>query len=196
LAAALKKYFPFVKVWTGSAWEINEEKTPEESRVDMEIFAVASRTESVLKRKTEGDKRNEKPKLSDYQVQIDTADAMILVQEKEQAVAIDVTVTNLGREPLLSGRRCPICLSYHILKQNGDVILWDGARTWIAPEIRPGFKRKMQLRLRIPLDLDSGKEYTCRITLVAEGCFWFDQEGENRKDIPIYIQSFRNEKGK
>ncbi len=193
LETALKKYFQCVKVWTGSVWEINEEKTPDESCRDMEIFAIASQAKSVLERKTARSQLNEKPELSDYQVLIEMSDATISVWENEQAITVDVIVTNLGNAPILSSRRCPINLSYHILNQNGDIILFDGERTSIRPEIWPGSKRSMQMRLRIPPNLDSSKEYICRITLVAEGCFWFDQEGENKKDIPICIQSFGNE---
>lgn len=186
LETTLKKYFKYVKVWTGSIWEINNEKTLDESRLDTEIFAMACQKEDTMKNFIKRTKLHEKPKQADCKVQIEASDTIVSVSADKQSIA--VTVTNLGSEIISSERRYPINLTYHILDQNGNVILFDGERTPIEPGIHPGSKRTIDMRLRIPPGLDFGKKYICRITLVAEDCFWFDQDGTNKKDIALCIQ--------
>ena len=44
------------------------------------------------------------------------------------------------------------------------------------------------MRLRIPPGLDPGEGYICRLTLVAERCFWFDQEGGNKTDVRLRLE--------
>lgn len=152
--------------------------------MDGEIFAIACQEKSVLTGKI---KRMfcEKPQQSNCQVQIEASDAVISMSEDKQAIA--VTVTNLGSETITSRRKYPINLAYHILDRTGNMILFDGERTPIEPEIQSGSKRDMRMWLRVPPNLDFSKEYICRITLVAEQCFWFDQDGENKKDISVRV---------
>lgn len=184
LESALKQCFRFVKVWTGSVWDSDTEKTADESRMDGEIFAIACQEERVLTGKI---KRMfcEKPQQFNCHVQIEASDAVISMSEDKQAIA--VTVTNLGSETITSRRKYPINLAYHILDRTGNMILFDGERTPIEPEIQSGSKRDMRMWLRVPPNLDFSKEYICRITLVAEQCFWFDQDGENKKDISVRV---------
>lgn len=46
----------------------------------------------------------------------------------------------------------------------------------------------MKIKVLIPEELERNKEYTIRITCVAEGCFWFDEKGGNKKDIVMTVQ--------
>lgn len=123
--------------------------------------------------------------LSECRVKIEAADILIPAGENEYMVP--VTVANLGSETILPGERYPINLAYHILDRGGNVILFDGERTPFYDEIQPGTQMDIKMRLRIPVSLDAREEYICRITLVAEGCFWFDQEGGNKTDVSLRV---------
>lgn len=46
----------------------------------------------------------------------------------------------------------------------------------------------MRMRLTLPGELARREDFVCRITLVAEGGFWFDQEGGNKKDVVIHLK--------
>ena len=184
LEKTLRKYFRQVRVWTGSVREMDAEKTAEESRRDMEIFAVACQEASLL----EGSIRKftARPEWDSCRVELEAAD--ITVPAGEGGYTTAVTVRNLGSESFSFRRKYPINLAYHILDQEGDMLLFDGERTFIYDEITPGMEREMQMRLRLPPGLDPSKEYICRLTLVAEGCFWFDREGGNKADVRLRFQ--------
>jgi len=184
LEKTLRKYFRCVRVWTGGAWEMDVEKTADERRMDIEIYAIACQDSGLLEERMR--KFAKKPEWAGCRVQIEAADITAPAGEGERTVA--VTLTNLGGEGISSRKKYPINLAYHILDQEGNMILFDGERTPVCDEIKPGRKREMQMRLRIPPDLHPGEGYICRITLVAEGCFWFDQEGGNKLDVPLRLQ--------
>jgi len=126
------------------------------------------------------------PELSKCQVEIKAED--IVIPAGKDGGTIPVTVTNLGSETILSGKRYPIHLAYHILDHEGNVVCFEGKRTPIPDDIRPGAQQEIKMQLKVPLDLDPNEEYICRITLVAEECFWFDQEGGNKTDVSLSMQ--------
>lgn len=127
------------------------------------------------------------PELSKCRIEIEAADIVMPAGENGK---IPVTVKNLGSETILSGRKYPINLAYHILdRDRGEVVVFDGERTPIYDEIGPGAQRDMKMQISIPFNLAPNKAYICRITLVAEGCFWFDDEGGNKTDVSLCVQS-------
>lgn len=184
LKKALQKYFQYVRVWTGWFEEIDSEKMPEESCKDMEIFAIASQESGQIERRIK--KYTKKPELAGYQVQIKLGD--ITMPKGETNCIVPVTMKNLGSETISSMRKYPINLAYHILDHKGKMVVWDGERTPIIDEIQPGTQRDMRMQIKIPVDLVPNETYICRITLVAEGCFWFDQEGGNKTDVFLRIK--------
>lgn len=123
-----------------------------------------------------------KPELSKCQIEIEAEGDLITER------TVQVAVKNLGSETILPGIKYPISLAYHILDNEGTMLLFDGERTPVYDEIQPGTQQNMTMNVVIPPDLDPNKLYICRITLVAEGCFWFDDEGENKTDVLLSIQ--------
>jgi len=91
------------------------------------------------------------------------------------------------REPQFT-KKYPVHLGYHILDRDGNMLPFDGERTPIWEEIGPGVKKRMRMRLTLPGELARREDFVCRITLVAEGGFWFDQEGGNKKDVVIHLK--------
>ncbi len=189
LKSALSKYFRHVRVWTGGVRGIDEVKTQDESRLDMDIFAIACQDNGPLEAQLSSFIR--RPEWDGCRVSIEAADIEISAGEREKMIG--VTLLNEGTESLCSQRKYPINLSYHILDRSGDTLLFDGERTPIWEEIGPGVKRTMRLRLILPGELARRKDCVCRITLVAEGCFWFDREGGNKKDVVIHFNESKEE---
>lgn len=188
LKHSLGKFFPYVKVWTGSVEEMNVEKTMAESQKDNQIFAYASNErealEAIMKEIAGTD---EKPEEDRCKVIIEAEDFKTLNDEKGNEY-IDVTIENMGNELITSRRKCPIYLAYHILYQNGNMLLFEGERTKITEVIRQGMKKRFKMKIAIPEGLEKGEQYIVRITCVAEGFFWFDGNGENKKDIIMIVE--------
>lgn len=184
LEKALKKYFPYIKVWTGCVGDIDAEKTFEQKCCDGDIFAVACKKRAVLD--TNIDWIIKQPELSKCHVVITASDIMVPLGTNE--VTLPIKVANLGEEIFFTRKKFPINLAYHILDQEGHMVIFDGERTPIYDAIKPGMSREMNIRLKIPLDLQANQEYIYRITLVAEKLFWFDQENGNKTDISLRIQ--------
>lgn len=155
-----------------------------ESFIDVDMLAIVCKESRFLEEQSQ--RYANRPDLSKCQVQIEAPSTLELAEIDGQT--IPVTVINLSDDAVVSGKMYPINLAYHIIDKKGNMLLFDGVRTPIGTVIEPGAKVKMQMRVAIPPNLALSEEYICRITLVAEGCFWFDQEGENKKDILIYFK--------
>lgn len=183
LRTALEKYFKCVCVWTGSVMEIDAEKSFEESCRDNQIFAFACNEKSVLE-KTVND-ISVRPEYERCSVEINADD--LRVKEADKEAYLDIEILNQGDELLSSRRKYPINLSYHITDGTGKVIVYDGERTPINDFIRKGSKKMMTMKIRIPDSVCGGVEYSIDITLVAEGCFWLDRDGKNKKRINMIV---------
>lgn len=184
LEDTLKKYFRYVHIWTGSFLEMDNRKSPDESCKDIDIFAIACQDNDQIERRLS--KFTKRPELDECLVQLESTD--IVLQRGENSCIVPVTLKNLGSEVISSQRKYPINLAYHIFNYEGKVILFDGERTPVFDEIQPGMEQKIEMQLRLPLDLDPSEKYICRITLVAENCFWFDQDGGNKTDVSLSMQ--------
>lgn len=188
LKQTLVKFFPYVKVWTGSVEEMNANKALTESQKDNQIFAYASNEKEALEAiMGEIAGTDEKPEADCCKVFIE-ADDFKTLSEGTGNEYIDVTIENLGDELITSRRKCPVYLAYHILSQNGDMLLFEGERTKITELIRPGMKKELKMKVVIPEGLEKEKRYIVRITCVAEGFFWFDGNGENKRDIIMTVE--------
>ncbi len=183
LRTALEKYFKCVCVWTGSVMEIDAEKSFEESCRDNQIFAFACNEKSVLE-KTVND-ISVRPEYERCSVEINADDITINGEARE--AYLDIELLNFGEELLTSRRRHPINLSYHILGQEGNVLVYDGERTPINDFIRKDSRRTITMKINLPDILKKGMIYDLDITLVAEGCFWLDKDGKNKKRISMTI---------
>lgn len=183
LKQSLGKFFLYVKVWTGSVEDINAEKSQMESQRDNQIFAYASNGKEALEaivKEIAG--TDEKPEVDSCRVLIEANDFKISGDGKGDEY-IDVTIENLGSELITSRRKYPVYMAYHILSQSGDMLLFEGERTKIIEVIRPGMKKGLKMKIAIPEGLEKNRQYIVRITCVAEGFFWFDGNGKNKRDI-------------
>ena len=154
-----------------------------ESQRDNQIFAYASNGKEALEaivKEIAG--TDEKPEVDSCRVLIEANDFKISGDRKGDEY-IDVTIENLGSELITSRRKYPVYMAYHILSQSGDMLLFEGERTKIIEVIRPGMKKGLKMKIAIPEGLEKNRQYIVRITCVAEGFFWFDGNGKNKRDI-------------
>lgn len=179
LKEALEKYFPYVHVWTGSITEINSEKSKEETYRDNQIFAYACKKEDAL-RKVIGE-IDQKPDYNRCRVEIKAEDCTWDENEME----IPVIVINKGPEYLTSRRKWPVNAAYHIYDENNELLVYDGERTVINRVIRENEREEIMMKVKIPERLAGHTSLRLCITLVAEGAFWFDCNGNNCKFITL-----------
>lgn len=184
LRDALNKYFKYVLVWTGYITEMDAEKTFDESCKDNQIFALACNEKSVFDKVK--DEVSSRPIFEKCSVEIEAEDIVMNLKEHEKY--IQITLENNGDEIITSRRKYPINLAYHIIDKDNNMIVFDGERTLISEFIRKGKKNTINMKVLLPNDLKSGNTYYVDITLVAEGCFWLDQEGMNKKRVLLTIK--------
>lgn len=175
LETALKKYFKYVHVWTGSVIEIKAQKKIEETYEDNQIFAYACKNEQSLLNLVE--EIEKKPVYENCSVVISAQDYECLKEEK--SIELEINVRNVGSEHLTSRRKWPIYISYHIYDEEGSLLNYDGERTCIDRIIRCGESAAIKMKINLPDNSYTYEKLKICITMVAEGAFWFDQEGEN-----------------
>ena len=183
LRKTLESYFQHVRVWTGSIMEIDANKTLEESYQDNQIFGFACGQKEVLDKAV--NEISAEPEYSRCSVEINAND--IVVDGGVEATYLDIDILNRGHELLTSRRKYPIFVSYHITDKDGTMLIYDGERTPITDFVRKGSKRAITMKINLPDILKEGNVYHVDITLVAEGCFWLDRDGKNRKKISMTI---------
>lgn len=181
LRQALERYFSCVQVWTGSAAQRCEVKTPEQMWEDIEIFAYASNSRGALEKLP--CRISDVPDRNACHIRLSAADWT----GGYGNATLDVTIENRGAEVITSERRHPINLCYHILDAQGRTVVFDGVRTHIQAAIRHGERVALPMRLEIPESLPKGR-YTLRVTAVAEGYFWLDEGGENYTDAVLTVR--------
>lgn len=91
------------------------------------------------------------------------------------AIQMSVTVKNGSRWTLSSRTPNPIHLSYHWIRaSDGQVIVFDGARTQLPRSLAAGDEESLTLNVSTT---ESPGDYILRVTLVQEGIGWFDDDG-------------------
>ncbi len=91
-----------------------------------------------------------------------------------QALAIPVTVANVGRGIFPAGGAFPVDLGYHWFDAFGKTVVWDGARTALPADLAPGASVTLNAKVTAPT---AGGSYTLKLDLVQEGVGWFSSQG-------------------
>lgn len=128
---------------------------------------------------------------SQYDVRLSTELSELTVEAGGEPLQVDVCLNSYRYRELSSEQN--VFLSYHILSSNGEVIVFDGTRSILAPIAARG-KKKENVEITAPID--SG-EYIVEIDLVEEGVTWFSQQGMETIKLPLtvrqtYISEFNN----
>jgi hypothetical protein len=90
--------------------------------------------------------------------------------------SIDVSLGNLSKERWISLLPNPVHLSYHWIDETGRQIVFEGIRTLIRYPLFPDETRQFTVDIIAP---EKCGDYVLQITLVQEGCFWFEQVDQN-----------------
>lgn len=106
--------------------------------------------------------------------------------ESEERIRIKVTNASTGGQIFASEGMHPVVLAYHILDQDGKLLLRNGARTRLSRTLIPGDSEVVSLNYNLD-ELESGQYYWMSITLVQEGAVWFDIVDEENA-VKIYIR--------
>jgi SpoIID/LytB domain protein len=100
---------------------------------------------------------------------------------------IAVTVTNRGNVAWSATGSNAVHLSYHVLAPNGNVVIWDGARTTIGTtDVAPGEVRNVNVAYTVPAAIGT---YTLAVDTVREGVAWFSQIGSPFATVPLIVTS-------
>ena len=103
-----------------------------------------------------------------------------------ESKTIPITVTNRGNVPWLAAGPNAVNLAYHVLATNGNVVLWDGARTGIGSDLLPGESRSINVAYVAPTSIAT---YTLAIDTVREGVAWLSQIGSPYATTPLIVTS-------
>lgn len=100
--------------------------------------------------------------------------------------ALSVTLANTGTRPWPAGGANPVHLSYHWLRADGSVAVWEGQRASLPSDVLPGAGASVTLPLLPPVATGG---YVLRLDLVQEGVSWFAAQGVPTLDLPLNVTS-------
>ncbi len=78
-----------------------------------------------------------------------------------------------------------VLATYHWLKENGEVAVWDGLRTVLPEDIPKGKSLDIQLAIKAPA---MKGRYILVIDLVQEGAMWFAGVGSQTANLAYVIE--------
>jgi hypothetical protein len=75
-------------------------------------------------------------------------------------------------------------LSYHWLDRKRQPVVYDGLRTQLPGDLKPGESVTLKVAIRSP---DKPGEYVLQMTLVQEGVAWFSDQGGGQISLPVSV---------
>jgi glycosyltransferase involved in cell wall biosynthesis len=100
-------------------------------------------------------------------------------------LALDVAIANLSAYPLTSHLPHPVHLAYRWLDAGGAVVVADGLRSVLDPQLLPGEERAYRCAVQVP---ETRGDHVLRVALVQEGVRWFDGPSEQGdRDLPVTV---------
>ena len=165
----LARYFGDVIVWNGTVPGMEDFNDFTGVPRENDIFAVASRSSLqpfkeglFMQPVTDGSLR--------FRLSVLAPPAPIL---QGLTGTIPLRVTNLSPVPVRSQNPCPVNLSYHVLSESGETVLFDGVRTRLPKTLYPGEQADCLLEFDGE-PLERG-QYTLQISLVQEQVAWLEE---------------------
>jgi hypothetical protein len=92
--------------------------------------------------------------------------------KSQTTIIMPVTITNQGN--VTWGANSEFAVSYHVLDADGRLLIWDGRRTSIGGELRPGASRAVPVSYNIPTTPGT---YLLNTEVVREGIAWLSDYG-------------------
>ncbi len=173
----LSRYFGDVIVWNGAVPSMDGFNDFAGEPRENDIFAVASRSslqpfqeELFMQPVTDGSLK--------FRLSVLAPPAPIA---RGMRGTIPLRVTNFSSVPVRSQAPCPVNLSYHVLSESGEMVLFDGMRTRLPKMLYPG----EQVDCILEFDgepLECGR-YTLQISLVQEQVAWLEESASVSVEI-------------
>ena len=105
-----------------------------------------------------------------------------------QTLSVEVTVRNVSPNtwPSKANPRGMnvVHLSYHWLDRKRQPVVYDGLRTQLPGDLKPGESVTLKVAIRSP---DKPGEYVLQMTLVQEGVAWFSDQGGGQISLPVSV---------
>jgi cell division protein FtsN len=106
----------------------------------------------------------------------------------DKTVSADIFVKNASErtwpsKPDQKGRYA-VNLSYHWLDQKGQVVVFDGLRTPLPRDLKPGEWVKLNASIRAP---QNPRRYALEVTLVQEAVAWFPEKDGGQLTVPVNV---------
>ena len=109
-----------------------------------------------------------------------------------KTVSADITIKNVS--PVTwpskpdSSERYAVNLSYHWLDKKGETVVFDGLRTPLPRDLKPG--ESVDLKAAIQAPAKPGR-YTLEVTLVQEFSAWFPEKDGGKLVLPVTVSEGR-----
>ena len=97
---------------------------------------------------------------------------------------VEVRITNTGIRPWPAGGDQPVRLGYHWYDENGNTVLWEGARAALSSDVASGQATTLDVSVRAP---QTNGTYTLAWDLVQEGAGWFSSSAVAMKTERIVV---------
>lgn len=185
LESSLRRFFPHVCVWvageegglTGSLSGAYAQNDLDNAR---SIFAVASHT-LIRKEELISSLSQDPLNANILSVEIELIE-IPEEMEAERDYSLKIRLSNRGEESLKSLPPYPVHISYHWMDMEEKIVLFDGIRTPIHPNLPPKTSREFSVIIHTPKDMG---RYMLHLTLVQELQFWFEDRLPN---LPLSIE--------
>ena len=109
--------------------------------------------------------------------------------KSSETVMVDVTIRNLGDAPWPHvgdpGHLYGVLLAYHWLNADGSPAVFDGIRTGLPEDLRPGASVPVKASVQAPAG--PGK-YVLEFDMVQESVSWFKDRGAKAPRFPITVE--------
>lgn len=119
-------------------------------------------------------------------IQVKGAQRKLKINEQ---VVLPISIYNNGVESIPSQSKpdggLKVNATYHWLKANGELAVWDGIRTDLSADIKRGKAIDVALVIRAPSE--PGK-YLLVIDLVQEGALWFADTGSQTATLAYFVE--------
>ncbi len=111
------------------------------------------------------------PELTESAFRIEVTARLPRVVHAGEVLEVEARIENRSDTKLSSSLPCPVHLSYHWLRPDGTVAVYDGERSHIIPPLPPQETRHYFVRFQVP---DEPGSYQLQPALVQEGVRWLD----------------------
>lgn len=99
-------------------------------------------------------------------------------------IQLNVEILNQGNYIWMRGGSNPVCLSYHILDGQKQMLVFDNARYELPHDLRP--EDSVKISADLLLGLEPG-DYVLEFDMVEEGSYWFAEKGSPTSLVKVHI---------